>query len=285
MMDVFGEDRDIPAPDMGTNEQVMAWVMDTYSMHMRKTVTGVVTGKPLVIGGSLGRREATGRGVMIVALGAMEKIGLKPKETNIVVQGFGNVGSISAQLLKQQGCKISGISDVTGGYYNKRGIDIDKAIEFVKLNKTLSGFTGAEKIPQSELLELDCDILIPAAKEDQITARNAGKIKAKIIVEGANGPTTAKADPILNEKGIIVVPDILANAGGVTVSYFEWVQDRVAYFWSLDRVNRRLERMMKSAFHSVYDTAATYKVPLRIGAYILAIDKVAKTLKVRGIYA
>ena len=285
MMEVFGDDKDIPAPDMGTNEQTMAWLMDTYSMHMRKTVSGVVTGKPLLIGGSIGRREATGRGVMIVTLGAMEKLGMKPKETSVVVQGFGNVGSISAQLMKMQGCKIVGISDVTGGYFNKRGIDIEKALEHVAKNKTLGGFDGADKITQSELLELDCDVLIPAAKEDQITPQNAGKIKARLITEGANGPTTAKADPILNDRGIIVIPDILANAGGVTVSYFEWVQNRVGYFWSLDRVNRRLERMMKASFDNVYETSAKHKVPLRIGAYIVAIDKVAKTLKIRGIYA
>ncbi len=285
MLDIFGEDKDIPAPDMGTNEQIMAWIMDTYSMHMKRTATGVVTGKPLIIGGSLGRREATGRGVMMVTIGAMEKIKLKPKETTVVVQGFGNVGSVSAQLLQQQGCKIVGLGDVTGGYHNRRGIDVEKAIEWMKTHKVLNGFPNAEKITQSELLELECDVLVPAAKEDQITARNAPKIKAKIIAEGANGPTTAKADPILKDKGIIVIPDILANAGGVTVSYFEWVQDRVGYFWSIERVNRRLERMMTAAFHSVYETAEHYKVSLRIGAYILAIDKVAKTLKVRGIYA
>lgn len=285
MMDVFGDDRDIPAPDMNTNEQTMAWIMDTYSMHMRRTVSGVVTGKPLLIGGSLGRREATGRGVMIVTLGAMEKLGMKPKDTSVVVQGFGNVGSISAQLLREQGCKIVGIGDVTGGYFNKRGIDIQNAIEYVRENRTLNGFTGAEKITQSELLELECDVLVPAAKEDQITHKNADKIKAKIIAEGANGPTTAKADPILNDRGIVVIPDILANAGGVTVSYFEWVQNRVGYYWSIDRVNRRLERMMKAAFDNVYETASKYKVSLRIGAYIVAIDKVARTLKIRGIYA
>jgi glutamate dehydrogenase (NAD(P)+) len=285
LIDTFGPDRDVPAPDMNTNEQVMAWVMDTYSMHMRKTEPAVVTGKPLLLGGSLGRREATGRGCMISALSAMEKLGMKPKDTTVVVQGFGNVGSITAQLLREQGCRIVGVGDVSGAFYNKKGIDIEKALDWVKTNRTLAGFPGAEEIEQDALLELGCDVLVPAAKEDQITHRNAGKIKARIIVEGANGPTTAKADPILQEKGILVVPDILANAGGVTVSYFEWVQDRVGYFWSLDRVNGRLERMMKEAFHSVYSTAEKYKVPLRIGAYILAIDKVARTLKLRGIYA
>jgi glutamate dehydrogenase/leucine dehydrogenase len=285
MLDVFGEEKDIPAPDMGTNEQIMAWIMDTFSMHMRRTATAVVTGKPLILGGSLGRTEATGRGVMIVTLGALEKIGLKPKDTSVVIQGFGNVGSISARLIKEQGCKIVGISDITGGYYNKKGIDIEKAIEWTQKNRVLNGYSGAEKITQSELLELDCDVLVPAAKEDQITARNASKIKAKIIAEGANGPTTAKADPILKEKGIVVIPDILANAGGVTVSYFEWVQDRVGYFWTLERVNNELEKMMTEAFNNVYTVAAKYKVSLRIGAYILAIDKVARTLKLRGIYA
>lgn len=285
LIDTFGPDRDVPAPDMNTNEQVMAWIMDTYSMHVRRTEPAVVTGKPLVIGGSLGRREATGRGCMIVTLCAMEKLGMKPKETAVVVQGFGNVGSVSAQLLHQQGCKIVGIGDISGAFYNKKGIDLDKALDWVKINRNLAGFPGAEKIRQEELLELDCDVLVPAAKEDQIRPRNASKIKAKIICEGANGPTSAKADPILQEKGILVIPDILANAGGVTVSYFEWVQDRVGYFWSLERVNNTLEQMMKASFSAVYETAERHKVPMRIGAYVLAIDKVARTLKVRGIYA
>lgn len=284
LLEVLGPESDVPAPDMNTNEQVMAWIMDTYSMHMKRTETAVVTGKPLILGGSLGRREATGRGCMIVTLSAMERIGLKPKDTSVVVQGFGNVGSVTALLLNQQGCKIVGIGDVTAAYYNKKGIDVNKALGWVKQNRTLAGFPGAEKISQEELLELDCDVLVPAAKEDQITHRNASKIKAKIICEGANGPTTAKADPILQEKGILVIPDILANAGGVTVSYFEWVQDRVGYFWSEERVNRRLEKMMKAAFNAVFAAAEQYKVPLRIGAYVLAIDKVAKTLKLRGIY-
>jgi glutamate dehydrogenase (NAD(P)+) len=222
---------------------------------------------------------------MIVTLCAMEKLGMKPKETAVVVQGFGNVGSVSAQLLHQQGCKIVGIGDISGAFYNKKGIDLDKALDWVKINRNLAGFPGAEKIRQEELLELDCDVLVPAAKEDQIRPRNASKIKAKIICEGANGPTSAKADPILQEKGILVIPDILANAGGVTVSYFEWVQDRVGYFWSLERVNNTLEQMMKASFSAVYETAERHKVPMRIGAYVLAIDKVARTLKVRGIYA
>ncbi len=284
LIDIFGPDRDVPAPDMNTNEQTMAWIMDTYSMHMRRTEPAVVTGKPLLLGGSLGRREATGRGCMIVTLSAMERLGMKPKDCTVVVQGFGNVGSVAGQLLREQGCRIIGISDISGAFFNKKGVDVEKALEWVRLNRTLAGFPGAERINSSELLELECDVLVPAAKEDQITHQNAGKIKAKIICEGANGPTSANADPVLQEKGVLVIPDILANAGGVTVSYFEWAQDRAGYFWSLDRVNRRLERMMKDAFALVYETAERHKVSLRIGAYVVAIDKVARTLKLRGIY-
>jgi len=285
LIDIFGPDRDIPAPDMNTNEQIMAWIMDTYSMHMRRTETAVVTGKPLILGGSLGRREATGRGCMIVTLGAMEKLSIPPRGARIVVQGFGNVGSVTAQLLMEQGCSIIGISDVTGAFFNSKGIDIAAALQWSGQHRTLDGFNGGEKITQDELLELQCDVLIPAAREDQITVENAPRIRARIICEGANGPTAAGADPILNDKGIIVIPDILANAGGVTVSYFEWAQDRAGYFWTLDRVNRRLERMMRSSFDAVYASASQHNVTLRIGAYILAIDKVAKTLKLRGIYA
>jgi len=285
LIDIFGPDRDIPAPDMNTNEQVMAWIMDTYSMHMRRTETAVVTGKPLILGGSLGRREATGRGCMIVTLGAMEKLGIPPQKSTIAVQGFGNVGSVTAQLLSEQGCRIVGISDVSGAYHNSNGIDIAAAQQWVGKHRTLEGFKGGEMFSQEELLECECDVLIPAAKENQITVANARKIRAKIICEGANGPTAAEADPILNEKGIIVIPDILANAGGVTVSYFEWAQDRAGYFWTLDRVNRRLERMMRASFDAVYASASEHNVTLRIGAYILAIDKVAETLKMRGIYA
>jgi glutamate dehydrogenase (NAD(P)+) len=286
LLDTIGPDKDIPAPDLNTDEQIMAWIMDTYSMHVRRTERAVVTGKPLILGGSPGRREATGRGVMIVTLAAMEKLKLKPKKSTAVVQGFGNVGSVSAKLLAEKGLKIIAISDITGGYYNKKGIDIEKAIQYVQKNpeRTLEGFDGGEKITNEELLELECDVLIPAAREDQITKNNAPNIKAKLIVEGANGPTTASADPILEEKEILVVPDIVANAGGVTVSYFEWVQDRMGYYWTAEMVNERLERMMLSAFENVYNTAKKYNVSLRLGAYILAVDKVAKTLKIRGIY-
>lgn len=285
MMEVFGPNKDVPAPDMNTNEQTMAWIMDTYSMHLRRTENAVVTGKPLILGGSLGRREATGRGVMVNTMCALDKMNMTATDARVAVQGFGNVGSISAELLEKQGCKIVAISDVAGAYYNKGGIDVKGAIAYAEKNRTLNGWRGGDKISQEELLTCECDVLVPAAKEDQITPKVARKIHAKVIVEGANGPTVASADPILQGKGIMVVPDILANAGGVTVSYFEWVQDRVGYFWSEQRVNRRLERMMRTSFEAVHETAAKHNVTLRIGAYILAIDKVAKTLKIRGIYA
>ncbi len=284
MLTVFGPETDIPAPDMNTNEQVMAWIMDTYSMHAQRTVTDVVTGKPLIIGGSLGRYEATGRGVMIVTMEALKRIGLEPKDTRVVVQGFGNVGSVSAELLRQHGCKVVGISDLSGGYYSKKGIDVETAIDYVREHHTLKDCGLGDRITNSELLELDCDVLVPAAKEDQIDQHNAPKIKAKLIVEGANGPTSADADNILRDKGIMVIPDILANAGGVTVSYFEWVQNRIGYYWDIDDVNRRHDRMMREAFDNVYQTAYKYKTTLRLGAYIFAIDKVARTLKLRGIY-
>jgi glutamate dehydrogenase (NAD(P)+) len=286
MIDVFGPERDIPAPDMNTNEQIMAWILDTYAMHVRRTDNAVVTGKPIALGGSLGRIEATGRGVMTVTLAAMERIGLRPSECTVAVQGFGNVGSIAAKLLREQGCKIVAVSDVSGGYYNPKGLDIPAMIDYSRTNKnSLEGYAGAEPITNEELLTLDVDVLVPAAKEDQITEENADRIKAKIISEGANGPTLPVADDILNANGVLVIPDILANAGGVTVSYFEWVQDRHGYFWSLDRVNRRLDRMMRTAFDTVYEAAQNYTTSLRIGAYVLAIDKVAKALRIRGIYA
>jgi glutamate dehydrogenase/leucine dehydrogenase len=284
MFSVFGPDTDIPAPDMNTNEQTMAWIMDTFSMHAQRTETAVVTGKPLIIGGSLGRVEATGRGVMISTLEAMKKLNMKPEDTTVVVQGFGNVGSISAKLLHQQGCKIIAISDVTGGYCNKNGIDIEAAIGYTKKNRTLEGSGYGDKVTNAELLELPCDVLVPAAKEDQISEDNAGNIKARLIVEGANGPTMAEADEILRDKGIMVIPDILANAGGVTVSYFEWVQNRLGYYWDIDDINKRHDRMMREAFDNVYETALKYKTTMRLGAYIFAIDKVAKTLLLRGIY-
>ncbi len=285
LIDVFGPDKDIPAPDMNTNAQIMAWVLDTYSMHSRRTENAVVTGKPVLLGGSVGRREATGRGVMTVTLSAMERLGMRADESTVAVQGFGNVGSVAAQLLSEQGCKIVAVSDVTGGYYNADGLDVQAMIEYTEANNgSLEGYSEAQVITNDELLALDVDVLIPAAKEDQITKKNAGNVKARIIAEGANGPTTPAADDILNEQGTLVIPDILANAGGVTVSYFEWVQDRQGYFWTLDRVNRRLDRAMREAFDNVFEASEQYDVSLRIGAYVLGIDKVATALQMRGIY-
>ncbi|MTI30803.1 Glu/Leu/Phe/Val family dehydrogenase [Xanthovirga aplysinae] len=283
MLEIFGPDRDIPAPDMGTGPREMAWMMDEFSRTQGMTVNSVVTGKPLVLGGSLGRTEATGRGVMVSALAAMEKLKINPYQSTCAIQGFGNVGSFAALLLEERGVKVVCISDISGAYFNENGIDIKAAIEYRNENKgTLEGFEGAENIDPDELFHLEVDVLVPAAKEDVITVKNVDKIKAKLIVEGANGPTSAKADAIINEKGILVAPDILANAGGVTVSYFEWVQNRLGYKWTGERVNRRSDRIMKSAFERVYNASIEYKVPMRIAAYIVAIDKVAKTYKYRG---
>ncbi|ADQ18457.1 Glu/Leu/Phe/Val family dehydrogenase [Leadbetterella byssophila] len=285
MLDIFGPDKDIPAPDMGTGPREMAWLMDEYSKAKGMTTHAVVTGKPLVLGGSLGRTEATGRGVTVSAISAMEKLKLNPYRATAAVQGFGNVGSNAALLLKERGVSIVGISDVSGAYYNDKGIDIEKAIEYRNQNNgILEGFDGAEPIPAEDLLFLPVDLLVPAAKEDVITKHNASKIQAKLIVEGANGPTSATADDIINDKGIMVVPDILANAGGVTVSYFEWVQNRMGYKWPLDRINRRSDRVMKDAFNNVYATSEKYNVNLRLAAYILAIDKVSSSYKFRGGY-
>ena len=283
MIDVFGKDRDIPAPDMGTGPREMAWMMDQYSRNQGMTINSVVTGKPVVLGGSLGREEATGRGVMISALAAMEKRKINPFKATCAIQGFGNVGSWAATLLEERGVSIVAISDLTGAYYNPDGIDIQKAYKYrVANNGSLEGFDGAEKMAADDILLLDVDVLVPAAIEDVITKENADKIKAKMIVEGANGPTSAKADKILNEKGILAVPDILANAGGVTVSYFEWVQNRLGYGWTRERVSRRSDRIMKTAFDKVYAVSEEYNVSMRIAAYIVAIDKVAKTYKFRG---
>jgi glutamate dehydrogenase (NAD(P)+) len=285
MADVFGPDQDIPAPDMGTGPREMAWLMDQYSRIQGMTTPAVVTGKPIVLGGSLGRTEATGRGVMVSAMAAMEKLKVNPYKASCAVQGFGNVGSWAARLLHERGLIIQAISDISGAYFNDKGIDIEAAVRYREGNKgTLEGFVGAEKITNEDLLTLPVDLLVPAATEDVITISNAPHIKAKLIVEGANGPTSSKADNIINEKGIMVVPDILANAGGVTVSYFEWVQNRLGYKWTADRVNRRSDRIMKDAFTNVYKISQEYKVPMRIAAYMVAIDKVAKTYKFRGGY-
>ena len=284
MTGVFGPDRDIPAPDMGTGPREMAWLMDEYSRSMGTTVNAVVTGKPLVLGGSLGRVEATGRGVMVSALAAMEKLKINPYHANIAVQGFGNVGSFAALLLAERGCTVVAVSDISGAYYNEKGIDIKKAIEYRDNNKgSLEGWDGAELMADAEeLLLLDVDVLVPAAVEDVIHSGNVDKIKAKLIVEGANGPTSAEADRVINEKGIMAVPDILANAGGVTVSYFEWVQNRLGYKWTRERVNRRSDRIMKDAFDKFYQASQKYDIPMRIAAYVVAIDKVAETYKFRG---
>lgn len=280
---ILGPDTDIPAPDMGTGPQEMAWLMDEYSRAKGMTVNAVVTGKPLVLGGSLGRTEATGRGVMISALSAMERLKINPFKATCAVQGFGNVGSWAASLLEERGVKIVAISDISGAYYNDKGIDIKGASEYrTKNNGTLEGYDGAERIEGDELLLLEVDVLVPAALEDVITSHNADKIKAKLIVEGANGPTSAKADKILVSNGIMAVPDILANAGGVTVSYFEWVQNRLGYKWTGERVNRRSDRIMKDAFNKVYKTSQKHDVSLRIAAYIVAIDKVSRTYTYRG---
>lgn len=285
LLEIFGPERDVPAPDVNTNEQVMGWIMDTYSMHMRHTTTAVVTGKPILLGGSKGRVEATGRGVVITASAMMEKMGIRAQNARIVVQGFGNVGSIAAKEFQNRGCKVVALSDVTGGYYNAAGFNIPAVIEYRNAHRgTLEGFKEGDAINNDQLLELECEVLAPCALEDQITRHNAGRIKAKIIAEGANGPTTAKADPILQDRGVVVIPDILCNAGGVTVSYFEWVQDRGGYFWTEEDVYSRLNRFMSEGLRDVLNTAEKYNVNMRIGAYILAIDRVAKTLELRGIY-
>ena len=285
LIEFIGPEKDVPAPDVNTNEQVMAWMMDTYSMHMRQTVTAVVTGKPINIGGSRGRREATGRGVLIVCDQAIKKLGLSRESSRVVVQGFGNVGSNAARLMAAAGYRIIGLDEVGGGLYNRNGIDVEALWEYRQKNGTIQGFPGAEKCPAGELLTNDCEILIPAATENQITSRNVDRVKCRILAEGANGPTTAAADEVLAEKKVFVIPDILANAGGVTTSYFEWVQDRQGYFWKESLVNEQLEGIMVSAFDDVVRYAETHSVNNRIAAYMLAIDRVAYTIKQRGIYA
>lgn len=284
MRDVFGPEKDIPAPDMNTGPQEMGWLMDEYSKIQGVNTPAVTTGKPIVLGGSLGRVEATGRGVMVTCRAAMGKLGITPTDATCAVQGFGNVGSISAKLIQLQGLKITAISDVTGGYYNAKGIDIEAAIAYRNQNGgTLEGYK-ADRITNEEILELAVDVLVPAAMEDQITRHNAANIKAKLIVEGANGPTSANADLILNQNKVMIVPDILANAGGVTVSYFEWVQNRLGYYWTEERVHRRADRTMKQAFEEVYAASQKYGTSLRIAAYIVAIDKVSKALAYRGVF-
>jgi glutamate dehydrogenase (NAD(P)+) len=285
LIEFLGPEKDVPAPDVNTNEQTMAWMMDTYSMHMRQTVTAVVTGKPINIGGSRGRREATGRGVMINCDEALRKFEMSRESTRVIIQGFGNVGSNAAKLMQDAGYKIVGIAEYDGGLFNRTGINIDALLQHRDRNKTIVGFAGADAADPRELLLADCDILIPAATENVITSQNAAGIKAKIICEGANGPTTAAADEILADKKVFVIPDILANAGGVTASYFEWVQDRQGYFWKESAVNEQLEFILREAFEDVVHFSDTHGVNNRIAAYMLAISRVAHTIKLRGIYA
>jgi glutamate dehydrogenase (NAD(P)+) len=285
IIDAIGPEKDVPAPDVNTNEQTMAWIMDTYSMHVGHTETAVVTGKPVEMGGSAGRREATGRGVMIVACESAKHVGFDIKGARVGVQGFGNVGSVSADLLAGIGAKIVAISDWKGGVYNAAGLDIPALIEHTRTNKTVAGFGGAEPLTNDQLFALELDILIPAALENQITMANAPGIRAKVIVEGANGPTTPDAHQHLYDRGIFIVPDILANSAGVTTSYFEWVQDRYGYFWTEKEVNDRLEAKMSEAFTAVARIAIQFKVDMRTAAYILAIDRVATVTRMRGMYA
>lgn len=281
---IIGPEKDIPAPDVNTNAQTMSWIMDTYSLLRGYSVPGVVTGKPLFIGGSLGRDAATGRGVTFVVEEAAKRLKLDPAETRVVVQGFGNVGSNAALLLYELGFKIVGICDVYGAVYNENGIDIKKAVDYVHSTGKVVGLPNTEPVSHEEFLILPCDILVPAALEAQITGENADKIKAKIIAEGANGPTTPEADEILDDKGVLVIPDILANAGGVTVSYFEWVQDLMAHYWTETEVNSKLEKIMKDAFNQVYDSAVAQDISMRDAAYMLAVARVAEATRIRGIY-
>ena len=285
IIEFIGPEKDVPAPDVNTNDQTMAWIMDTYSMHMRQTVTSVVTGKPLDVGGSRGRLEATGRGVMVVCDESLRYLNMDRQGCRVVVQGFGNVGSNAARLMWENGYKIVGIAEKDGGLYNAKGIDIAQLLEYKYRNESILGFRGAEAMPSDELILSDCEIFIPAATENVITSRNADKLKARIVVEGANGPTTAVADEILAEKRVFIVPDILANAGGVTASYFEWVQDRQGYFWKEAMVNEQLESILRDSFDDVVRYAEAHNVNNRIAAYMLAIDRVAFTIRQRGIYA
>jgi len=283
----LGPEKDVPAPDVGTNEQTMAWVMDTYAMHLGQATTAVVTGKPIELGGSAGRREATGRGVMMCCNRAIAKLGIKKEGCRVVIQGFGNVGSLAAELMHKAGYKIVGLADIAGGLYNENGFDVPKVIDWVYAQKRmLQDFpAGGTKMTSREVLFQPCEIVIPAAIENQITEKNASQVQAKILCEGANGPTTSQADAIIDAKGIFTVPDILGNAGGVTVSYFEWVQDRQGFFWRESEVNERLLDVMDNAFDQVVRYAETHQVNNRIAAYMLAIDRVASALRLRGIYA
>jgi glutamate dehydrogenase (NAD(P)+) len=285
IFEFIGPERDVPAPDVNTNEQTMAWIMDTYSMHKRHTVTAVVTGKPLELGGSRGRPEATGRGCMFVTQRALKRFGLTPENTRVIIQGFGNVGGMAARLMSEQGFKITCLVEYDGAVYNKHGLDIAALQKHRKETGSIRGFGEAEEVDKAEAILMDCDVLIPAAHENVITSANADRVKAKILCEGANGPTTFVADSILAEKNVFVIPDILANAGGVTVSYFEWVQDRQGYFWNERMVNERLEEIMVTSFDDVIGYADKRKVNNRTAAYMLALERVANAIKRRGLYA
>jgi glutamate dehydrogenase (NAD(P)+) len=285
MKDVFGVNKDIPAPDMGTSGREMAWILDEFNKITGEDSPGVITGKPIAIGGSLGRDAATGRGVMVNTLAALKKMGLKPSEVTAIVQGFGNVGSHAARLLSEKGIKIVGIGDHTASFYNEKGIDINAALEYVaKNNRVLKGFTGATEIKPEDMLTGKCDVLVPAALQNVITEENAGKIQAKLIVEGANGPTVPEADKILNDKKIICVPDILANSGGVTVSYFEWVQNKAGYYWTEEEVNTKHDLKMEIAFDAVWNNATQFNTGMRIAAYITALQKIEQGVKLKGAY-
>ncbi len=285
ILDIIGPERDVPAPDMNTNEQTMAWIMDTYSMHVRHTATAAVTGKPLDLGGSRGRPEATGRGCMIVTLEALRRFGLEPADTRVVIQGFGNVGGMAAKLMAAAGFKIIAIIEWDGAVHNADGLDIPALMQHRHETGSVAGFGGGADIDKEQAMYLECDVLLPAAKENVITSANAGRLHTKILCEGANGPTTHEADAILADKGVFVIPDILANAGGVTVSYFEWVQDRQGYFWNEQLVNTRLEEIMVNSFQDTVSYAEKHKVNNRIAAYMVALDRVAFAIRRRGLYA
>jgi glutamate dehydrogenase (NAD(P)+) len=281
---LIGPESDIPAPDVGTNPQVMAWIMDTYSMHKGYTVPAVVTGKPIPIGGSEGRLEATGRGVRVMAHEALRQLGRQLESATVVIQGFGNVGSATAKLMHQAGAKVIAISDVRGGIYNPNGLNIPALLHCAGRDGCIQAYRDAELITNDELLELPCDVLVPAALHGVITGHNAARIQARVIVEAANGPVTPDADEILDDNGVLVVPDILANAGGVVVSYFEWVQDLQSFFWEEEEVNQKLEKAMRRSYHHVAQTAEQNKVNLRMGAYIIGVKRVAEATTIRGIY-
>jgi glutamate dehydrogenase (NAD(P)+) len=281
---LLGPESDIPAPDVGTNAQVMSWIMDTYSMHRGYTVPAVVTGKPIAIGGSQGRVEATGRGCTLMAREAARQAGFSLTDAKAVVQGFGNVGSVAAMLMREAGAKVVGVSDVNGGIYNEKGLDIPDVMEHKRREGTIVGYPNAEAITNAELLELPCDVLIPAALDSQLTEANATRIRARVVVEGANGPTTPGADRILREAGVFLVPDILANAGGVIVSYFEWVQDQQSFFWTESEVNQKLEQILTLCFREVLAFAEKYRTDLRTAALMLGVSRVAEATRIRGIY-